>query len=70
MTSSTLTRLREILEELEEQTRIGEKIHAEAKRQYDEAERRKQARYARIRAEHERRNRPLLSRLREALFPG
>lgn len=53
---------------MQEQKRIGEMIHADAKRQYDEAEKRKQAIYARIRAEQERRSRPLLARLKEAVF--
>ena len=68
MTSSTLTRFQATLEELEEQKKIGDQIHADAKRQYDEAERRKQARYARIRAAEERRDKHFLRRMKDAIF--
>jgi hypothetical protein len=50
------------------QGEISDRIIADAKRRYNEAEQRKQAIYARIRAEQERRARPLLARLKEAVF--
>jgi hypothetical protein len=68
MTSSTLERFQEILEELEVQKQIGDEIHAEAKRQFEAAERRKQTIYARIRAEHEKRSKSFWTRFRERLF--
>lgn len=68
MTSSTLTRFQEILEELEEQRRIGERIHADAKAQYEAARARNQAIYARVRAEQARRNKSLFRRIKESVF--
>jgi arsenate reductase-like glutaredoxin family protein len=70
MNSSTasLDRIRELLEEMRIQSEIGDRVREDAIRRYNEAEKRKQAAYARIRAEQERLSRPLLTRIREAVF--
>lgn len=56
------------MEEARERWAISDRIIADADRQYWEAEKRKQAVYARIRAEQERRNKPLVRRIKEAIF--
>jgi hypothetical protein len=67
MTPSTAERLRELLEEAREQWKISDAIQADAKRQYEEARLQRQAIFARIREEQERRSRPFWTRVREAL---